>query len=101
MVNTVHQGDILKIENIKSPVLVTSKDFFNESRMIIGCPIIEGSKAGALHIPIDTPTVRGVVYCEQLALFDLSVRGYSAIDRIPIDDIINITDAIQGIFDYI
>ena len=25
----VHQGDILKVENIKSPVLVTSKDFFN------------------------------------------------------------------------
>ena len=27
----LHQGDILKIEKIKHPVLVVSKDFFNTS----------------------------------------------------------------------
>ena len=32
------QGDILKVEKIKHPVLVVSKDFFNASGQIIGCP---------------------------------------------------------------
>lgn len=97
----VHQGDILKIERIKSPVLVTSKDFFNKSGEIIGCPILEGGAEGPLHIKIETETVKGCVQCEKLALLDLTVRGFSRIDRIMMVDIINITDAIQGIFDYI
>jgi hypothetical protein len=32
----LHQGDILKIEKIKHPVLVASQDFFNTSGEIIG-----------------------------------------------------------------
>ena len=43
---SLHQGDILKIEKIKHPVLVVSKDFFNTSGEIIGCPIIKNSTAG-------------------------------------------------------
>ena len=38
MKETLHQGDIVKIERVKSPVLVTSKDFFNQTGEIIGCP---------------------------------------------------------------
>lgn len=36
MKETLHQGDIVKIERVKSPVLVTSKDFFNQTGEIIG-----------------------------------------------------------------
>lgn len=101
MVNEVHQGDILKIERIIHPVLVVSKDFFNTSGEIIGCPIYKNSMVGPLHIPIFTEEIEGDVQCEKLALLDLSMRGYKKIDRIPIGDIMNITDAIQGIFEYI
>ncbi len=45
----IHQGDILKIEKIKHPILVVSKDFFNTSGEIIGCPIIRNSTVGSLH----------------------------------------------------
>lgn len=31
MTNELHQGDILKIEKIKYPVLIVSKDSFNTS----------------------------------------------------------------------
>ena len=31
MKEELHQGDILKIEHIKKPVLVVSKDFFNQT----------------------------------------------------------------------
>ena len=95
------QGDILKIECVKKPVLVVSKDFFNQSFEIIGCPIFEIGEPSPLHIHIKTDNVEGYVHCEKLALLDMHVRGYSTIDKIHYDDIINITDAIQGIFDYI
>ena len=101
MKEILSQGDILKIEHIKIPVLVVSKDFFNQTFEIIGCPIYDKGEAGPLHIHVKTEDIEGYVQCEKMSLLDLSVRGYSKIDRIDYSDIINITDAIQGIFDYI
>ena len=101
MQDVLHQGDILKIEHIKKPVLVVSKDFFNQSFEIICCPIYDKGEAGPLHIHIKTAYIEGYVHCEKIALLDLNIRGYSKVDRIHYPDIINISDAIQGIFDYI
>ena len=95
------QGDILKIEKIKYPVLVVSKDFFNASGEVIGCPIYNHSSKSPLHIPVFTEETFGDVQCEKLALLDLTVRGYKKIDHIEMSDIMNITDAIQAIFDYV
>ena len=97
----VHQGDILNIEKINHPVLVVSKDFFNTTGEIIGCQICKISTPGPLHISISGEEVEGYVQCEKIALLDLSVRGFKKIDRISIGDIMNITDALQGIFEYI
>lgn len=101
MKETLHQGDIVKIERIKSPVLVTSKDFFNQTGEIVGCPIFQDSTDSPLHIKIKTDSTQGYVQCEKLALLDINVRGFLKIDSISMADIINITDAIQGIFDYV
>ena len=101
MASKVHQGDILKIEKIPTPVLVVSKDFFNESGEVIGCPIYTNSVRGPLHIPVSSREISGYVQCEKLALLDLTVRGHKKVDRISIYDIMNITDAIQGIFEYV
>lgn len=97
----LHQGDILKIEEIKHPVLVVSKDFFNTSGEIIGCPIINHSKPGPLHIWMSTENTKGYIHCEKLALLDVSIRGYKKTDKLPISEMINISDAIQGIFESI
>lgn len=97
----LHQGDILRIEKIKHPVLVVSKDFFNTSGEIIGCPIIVDSIPGPLHIWMSAERTEGYVQCEKLALLDLTVRGYKKVDRLPISEMINVSDAIQGIFEYI
>ena len=97
----LHQGDILKIEKIKHPVLVVSKDFFNTSGEIIGCPIIRDSIPGPLHIWMATEENEGYIQCEKLALLDLSVRGYKNVDRLLISEMMNISAAIQGIFEYI
>ena len=73
---SLHQGDILKVEKIKHPVLVVSKDFFNTSGEIIGCPIIKNSTAGPLHIWMSTEENEGYIQCEKLALLDMSFRSY-------------------------
>ena len=101
MREVVKQGDILKVERIKYPVLVTSKDFFNQSGEIIGCPVFPEGVPGALHISVHSDTINGYVHCEKLTLLYLNVRGYSKLGSIQIADVMNITDAIQGIFDYV
>ena len=97
----LHQGDILKIEKIEHPVLIVSKDFFNTSGEIIGCPIINNSIPGPLHIWMSTEENEGYIQCEKLALLDLSIRGYKKVDSLPIPEMINVSDAIQGIFENI
>ena len=97
----IYQGDILKIERIKNPVLVVSKNFFNKTGMIIGCPLYNIGTPSTLHLSVVTDGFQGIVHCEKLNLFDLTLRGHSRICSIRPEDIINIADAIQGIFDYI
>lgn len=97
----LHQGDILKIEKIQHPILIVSKDFFNTSGEIIGCPIIKNSFPGPLHIWMSTENTEGYIQCEKLALLDLSVRGHKKIDCLPFSEMINVSDAVQGIFEYI
>lgn len=101
MFSELRQGDILRIERISHPVLIVSKDFFNSSGEIIGCPIYDKSTMSPLHIYISTDEMHGYVQCEKLALLDLNIRGHKRIGRIVINDMMNIADAIQGIFDYI
>lgn len=94
------QGDILTVEKITQPVLVVSKNFFNKTEQAIVCPIVKNALPDPLHIDIHTDEISGKVLCEQMKLLDLKYRGYKIISLIGYADIINITDAIQGIFDY-
>jgi len=94
------QGDILSVERISAPVLVVSKTFFNRSEQVIACPILQDAAPDPLHIPVSAGRVQGIVLCEQVKLLDLRVRGFRKLSELRIDDIMNITDAIQSIFDY-
>ncbi len=94
------QGDILSVEKIKRPVLVVSKNYFNQSEQAIICPILPAANQDPLHIEIHTEEVCGWVLCEQMKLVDLTYRGYKKISKLLYSDIINITDAVQSIFDY-
>ncbi len=97
---SIEQGEILKVENIKYPVLVVSKNFFNRTEQAIVCPIIQDKPDDPLHIPFKAEKLSGTVLCEEMKLMDFRYRGFSLLDRIAYSDIINITDAIQSIFDY-
>lgn len=97
----IQQGAVLKVEKIKDPVFVASKNFFNQSGEIIGCPILGESTESPLHIYVEMDENKGYIQCEQIKMLDLRVRGYKIIDRVKMADVINVTDAIQSIFDYI
>ena len=101
MIAAIQQGDIMTIEKIRNPVLVTSKNFFNQSGEIIGCPIFSHESGSPLHIYIRGNELEGYVQCEKMALLDLRVRRFHKIDSISVSDVMNITDAIQSIFDYV
>ena len=97
---SIEQGDILTVENMKGNFLVVSKNFFNTTEQAVLCPIVQDTFLDPLHIKVEADDVNGIVMCEQMRLLDLRYRGYKKIGRINYLDIINITDAIQSIFDY-
>ena len=94
------QGSILKVNGINVPVVVVSKNFFNETGQAIVCPVYRNVEEGPLHISIDAPSVNGFVLCEQVKHVDLSSRKFTKITDIGFFDLMNISDAIMGIFDY-
>lgn len=96
----IEQGAILSVEGIKNPILVVSKNFFNSSESAIVCPIVKSASIDPLHIRIATNDTDGIVLCEHMKLLDLHIRGFKLLGHIGYVDIINITDAIQSIFDY-
>ena len=101
MMNEIAQGDILSVERINTPILVVSKTYFNRTEQIIACPVLKNASEDPLHIPIIARDMQGgIVLCEQMKLMDLRIRGYKKLTESKIDDIMNITDAIQSIFDY-
>ena len=96
----IEQGVIYSVENIKDPVLAVSKNFFNKSETAIVCPIVSRASKDPLHIQIETGELKGYVLCEHMKLLDLRVRGYKKVSEISLEELVNITDAVQSIFDY-
>lgn len=96
----IEQGDIIKAEGLKGFYLIVSKNFFNMTEQAILCPIADDASPDPLHIMIRTDEVAGAVLCEQMRMVDLRYRGLKRISRIPYEVVIDVTDAIQGIFDY-
>jgi mRNA interferase MazF len=96
------QGDIIKISGFQNKFLIVSKNaFIKATKVIHVCPIIQNIPEGPLHIRVDGKIKEtGIVACEQIKLIDPSVRGCGIIDSIPYDTIMNVSDALQGIFEY-
>ena len=96
----IQQGDMLKISGLPYPMIVVSNDFFNQEGKIIACPIVCNAAEGPLHIRLKDSSAEGYVLCEQLKYIDLATRRFSKLPATHHFDIIDISDAIMGIFDY-
>ncbi len=95
------QGDILKISSIQYPVVVVSKNYFNESGLIMACPILPDAVPGPLRIRCNSNRAPGFVYCEQVRIVDLTKRKFTKVDTVSYYELIDMIDAIQSIFDYV
>ena len=96
----IEQGDLLKVQGIAQPVIVVSNNFFNQSGMAILCPIAAQTSPSPLHIPLHDAPIRGYVLCEFVRSLDLSSRSFSKLSSTHYFDIMDISDAVMGIFDY-
>ena len=96
----IEQGDMLRVSGIEYPVIIVSNNYFNESGKVIACPILKNAVEGPLHIKLTDSTVEGYVLCEQVKYLDLKARNYSKLTSTHYFDIMDISDAVMGIFDY-
>ena len=96
----VEQGDLLKVTGLNYPVMVVSNNFFNETGKAIVCPIVKNAVEGPLHIRLKESTVEGYVLCEQVRYVDLTVRRFSKLGDAHYYDVMDISDAVMGMFDY-
>ena len=96
----VEQGDLLKIEGIAHPVIVVSSNFFNQSGKAIVCPVVKTAVPGPLHIALRDSAVEGVVLCEQVRYMDLPARRFHKLTETHYFDIMDIADAVAGMFEY-
>ena len=98
----LNQGDLIKVSGFKNLfVAVSSNEFIKATKMAHLCPTIEGIPAGPLHIPfIAAKGTIGTVICEQIKLIDISERAFTKRDRMHYPDIMNVADAVQGMFEY-
>lgn len=97
----VYQGDILHVEGVRGDLLVASTNRFNQTGMVVACPVLRKVEPAALHIEVNGKDYQGVAICEQLKSIDVSARGFSKVAEIQMVDIMEVADAIQGVFDYI
>lgn len=94
------QGDLLKLSGMSFPVMVVSNNLFNASGLAIVCPVQEDVVPGPLHIKLEDGPVKGYVMCEHLKQIDLNTRRFTKLTDSHYYDVLNISDAVMGIFDY-
>ena len=94
------QGELLSIVGISDPVIVVSNNFFNEEDLVVVCPVASNASEGALHIRLNHHQAEGIVLCEQMKVLDLRARRFSKLGIAEYHDVLNIADAVMGIFDY-
>ena len=96
------QGDIVRIDGYRQNVLVISKNaFIRSTGMVHVCPFFKTIAEGPLHIAAKgiAGTV-GVAAAEQIKLIDPAARNIRKTDRLQYADIMEISDAVHGIFEY-
>ena len=97
---TVSQGDILRLEKSNMRILVLSKDFFNRTGMTVVCPVTDNTSPDALHLPVETDGFTGTAMLEHLKSMDLRSRFYAKLGSVSFEQIQEISDAVQSIFEY-
>lgn len=98
-----NQGDIIKINDYKNClfVIVSKNAFIKATGVFHVCPLLTGIAPGPTHIKISgMNATQGIVICEQIKFIDPKVRACSRKDSLPYEYKIDVSDCVQGIFEY-
>ena len=101
--NNFFQGDIIKITGFRIQlfVIVSKNAFIKATGIFHVCPVIPDVPAGPIHIPVIGKNGKsGTVICEQIKAIDPKARGCNKVDALAYGDIMNVSDTVQGIFEY-
>ena len=99
----VSQGDVVKLTGFRNLFLVVSKNaFIRSTGMFHVCPALAQNHPGPVHIPITLLNEKRslVAICEQIKMIDPNERGVGVVDHISYRDIMEVSDTIQGIYEY-
>lgn len=85
----------------RRPALVLSnKDFNNQTKLALVCPITSNMKEYPLHIKLNnTKKIKGVVMCEQMKTLDFIARNAEFKEKITDDNYNNIINVIKSFID--
>ena len=98
-----YQGDIIKISGFKKQlfVIVSKNAFIRATGIFHVCPMIPGIHAGPIHIEVKGKNGEsGTVICEQIKAIDPKARGCNRVDLLSYENLMNVSDTVQGIFEY-
>ena len=101
--NEFYQGDIIKITGFKKQlfVIVSKNAFIKATGIFHVCPMFPNVQAGPIHITVCGKNGEaGTVICEQIKTIDPNARECNRVDLLAYEDIMNVSDAVQGIFEY-
>ena len=101
--NEFYQGDIIKINGFARElfVIVSKNAFIRATGIFHVCPMLSGIPAGPIHLPVKGNNGScGTVICEQIKAIDPKARVCNRVDLLAYEDIMNVSDAVQGIFEY-
>ena len=100
--NDFFQGDIIKITGFKKQlfVIVSKNAFIKATGIFHVCPLLPDVQANPIHIKLSGKKGEaGTVICEQIKAIDPKVRGCNRVDRLAYEDLMNVSDTVQGIFE--
>lgn len=92
------QGELLRAEGIPHTFLVVSKNVYNETGQVIACPVRKEETFSPTNYVI--PESGQTVICDQLRYLDLAARHVRRIGEVSVNDIVEISNIIESLFDY-
>ena len=92
------QGDLLKAEGIRDLILVVSKNVYNKTRQAIVCPVRDGRYSSPTTYILEEKGQ--TVICDHLRYLDLDARNIRKTGEVSINDMVEISNIVESLFDY-
>ena len=96
----VEQGDVIFVSAIDTPLLVVSKNVYNQSGFAVVCPILK-KKASDLCTECAWKTGKGFAQSDNLRLLNLHNRSYSIKGNVGMANLLCVLSCISAIFDIV